>query len=412
MIIDPDRPRVRPVEAFPVQMDDGAKMVLRDPAGWSDRLLVVTGETLFVVSCLDGTQTLRDVQAACFRRFQEIVPIDLLVEVVGALDEALLLDSARFHAHREEIEAAFRTLDVRPASHAGNAYEADPDALRRSLDAFLDAGRTVELPPGRMVGLIAPHIDFDRGGAGYGAAYRALADRCRSDLFVVLGTAHASPAEPFTASLKAYDTPLGPVPADRGFLDALSSRLGERIFEDEIVHRSEHSIEFQALMLRHVFAGRKIRIVPILCSSFHDQVEEGRSPRSDPRVAEFLDALRDTLVEHEGAVLIAGVDLAHLGPRFGDDGPVMQPLADTCRARDGRLLDAAGSRDANGFFEAIVEEQDERRICGISAIYSFLETLPDGSAGTLLHYGQALDPERTTFVSFASMAFTTHSPTP
>src|SRR5262245_10592038 len=150
MIIDPERPRVRPVEALPVLMDGGQRMVLRDPAGWSDRLLIVSGETLFVVSCLDGTQTLRDVQAACFRRFQEIVPLDLLEGVVGALDEALFLDSAKFRAHRDEIESAFRSSDVRPASHAGAAYDTDPDALRRSLDAFLEAAGSIEIPAGRM----------------------------------------------------------------------------------------------------------------------------------------------------------------------------------------------------------------------------------------------------------------------
>src|SRR5574341_1514664 len=35
------------------------------------------------------------------------------------------------------------------------------------------------------------------------------------DLFVILGTCHAGMADPFAATLKPYDTPLGPAEVDR-----------------------------------------------------------------------------------------------------------------------------------------------------------------------------------------------------
>jgi len=402
------RPRVRQVEALPVVSEGRRCYALRDPALFSGDVLVVTPETLFVVFCLDGTRTPRDVQEACFRRFQEIVPLDQILHVVESLEKALLLDSEAFRARRAAVEKAFLSSDVRPATHAGTAYAKEPDALRSMLDDLLGgaAASTTSVPGGRLVGLIAPHIDLHRGGPGYGAAYRVLAARSRASTFVVLGTVHAAPPEPYTATRKAYDTPLGAVPADTAFIDALARRYGERLFTEESAHRGEHSIEFQAVLLRHLFGDTALRIVPILCSSFHEHVESGKEPREDDRVASFIDALGAVLAEFPDSCLIAGADLAHLGPRFGDEARVGKEIAYWCEVADRATLDRAGTADAGGFFGAIAIEKDRRRVCGISAIYTFLSVLPAGSAGTLLHYGQALDEEGTTFVSFASMAFT------
>jgi AmmeMemoRadiSam system protein B len=126
-----------------------------------------------------------------------------------------------------------------------------------------------------------------------------------------------------------------------------------------------------------------------------------------PRAGEFLEALRECLEERPDACIIAGADLAHLGPRFGDPHEVGTEVAAWCEERDRDTLESAASVDASGFFLKIADERDRRRICGLSAIYTLLETLPRGARGTLLHYGQALDEKRTNFVSFASMAFTT-----
>ncbi len=408
---EPERPKVRGVEAFPVVVEGQRLMAIRDPSGWSERVLMVSHETLFVISCLDGRRDLRDVQAACMRRFQELVPLDAIREVVRELDNALLLDSPRFAEHRAGIESEFIASDKRAPACAGSAYAGEAAALRSELDRMIrGADGLPEIPEGRLLGLIAPHIDLHRGGAGYGAAYRALAERGRPGLFVILGTAHASPDEPFIATRKAFDTPLGSVETDREFIDLLARRYGDRIFIDEVTHRREHSIEFQAVFLRHLFPEEPIRIVPILCSSFQVQLQTETPPREDRQIREFLEALRETLGEHPEACLVAGADLAHLGPRFGDPAPVGDELAAWCEQRDRESLETVVAGDSARFFRFIAGERDRRRICGTSAIYTLLETLPGATRGTLLHYGQALDEERTTFVSFASVAFTSSLP--
>jgi AmmeMemoRadiSam system protein B len=330
---------------------------------------------------------------------------------VDSLDAALLLDSAAFRRRREEIEKAFLASPVRPAAHVGGAYDRDPAALRDRLSRLLDeaAAGAPPLPEGPLAGLIAPHIDMHRGGAGYGAAYRAAAALSRAETFVVLGTVHAAPPEPYTATRKAYATPLGAVESDAAFLDRLEALYGARLFANEAAHRSEHSIEFQAVWIRFLAGERTVRIAPILCSSFHEAVAAGRDPSADARVADFAAALREVLAERPGAAVIAAADLAHLGPRFGDREPVGDRTASWCAARDRAILERAAAGDAAGFFAPIAEETDRRRICGVSAVWTLLEVLPPGARGTLLHYGQALDEERTTLVSFASVAFTSQS---
>src|SRR5438128_901787 len=52
------------------------------------------------------------------------------------------------------------------------------------------------------VGLVAPHIDFFRGGPHYAWAYGELAKHRPPDLIVALGVAHVSPRSPWVLTLK------------------------------------------------------------------------------------------------------------------------------------------------------------------------------------------------------------------
>ena len=43
-------------------------------------------------------------------------------------------------------------------------------------------------------------------------------------------------------------------------------------------------------------------------------------PGNDPRVASFVEAVRDVLAgEKRRTLIVAGVDFAHIGRKFGDD---------------------------------------------------------------------------------------------
>ena len=211
-------------------------------------------------------------------------------------------------------------------------------------------------------------------------------------------------ADPFAATLKAYETPLGPAAVDRDFVESLRRRYGHDLLASEGAHRVEHSIEFQAVMLRWALGdGRPFTVVPVLASFLHQAVWGGGEPEGDPRVPRFLDALAATIAASGRRVcLVGGVDLAHVGPRFGDAEPNTEAFLAEVEREDRAMLDAVVAGSASGFYESVARDGDARRICGLSPIYAFLRALP-GARGRLIRYSQWPDPAGA--VTFCAAAF-------
>jgi MEMO1 family protein len=403
-----DAPRLRPVEAFPVEHEGARFLALRDPAGYTASVVMLPMALLEIVSLFDGEHPVADIQAAIMRRHGQLVPRDRIVELAEALDKQGFLDSERFATLRADTDRAFLDAARRPASHAGGAYAADPDELRTAMDGFFappeGPGPIASAPDGgaRVRGLVVPHIDFHRGGPAYAWGYRDLGERGDADVFVVFGTCHAGMPDPFALTRKDYDTPFGPARVDQDFVDALVGRARQECFASEIAHRNEHSIEFQAVFLQYLYAGRRdITIVPVLASFVHEALARGRSPEDDPRVARFLDAVAETAAACRRSVcVIAGADLAHMGPRFGDPTPVSDEELAAIGREDRAMLEAVEAGDAAAFFGSAAADGDRRRICGLSPIYATLRTL-EGARGTVRRYGQWPDPSAV--VTFASV---------
>jgi AmmeMemoRadiSam system protein B len=407
----PTTPRLRAVEAFPATLEGREVVCLRDPSGLTEAVLTVPRPVVEILALLDGTRSVRDIQAELMRRHGELVPSGELQALVDALDRHLFLEGPRCEAERARLAEAFRQSPERPAVHAGQAYAGEPAALAEQLDGFFvhaeGPGAIGPARPPGLRGLVAPHIDFHRGGPAYAWAYRAAAEACDADCFVVFGTAHAGlDGHPFAATAKPYATPFGSLPVDTEVLDALRRRAPGDLFAAELAHRAEHSIEFQAVCLRYLAERtwrREVRVVPILASFVHECLARRRDPGSEPAVAAVLDALRDVMATvPRRYCLVAGADLAHVGPRFGDPEPVSRARLARVEVEDRALLSRVTAVDPAGFFGAVVADGDSRRTCGLSPIYAVLATLP-GGRGRLLRYGQWPDPQGT--VTFASVAF-------
>ncbi|HET8533380.1 MAG TPA: AmmeMemoRadiSam system protein B [Methylomirabilota bacterium] len=404
-------PRLRAVEAFPVEHEGQRCIALRDPAGFTDQIAVLPGPLLDLVSLFDGEHPIEVIREVVRRRHGEAPSVEQITALVERLDDAGFLESDRFEERRRATEDAFRRSPVRAAAHAGGAYAGEADELRAQIAGFFahadGPGSRAAAPaprPGSLSALIAPHIDFHRGGPTYAWAYQEVLERSDADLFVILGTCHAGMADPFAVTLKPYDTPLGPVAADRDFYDALSRRAGQDLLASEPAHRAEHSIEFQAVMLQSLVGGRRpFTILPVLASYLHEAVWAGTEPEGDRRVPRFLDALRETIAASTRRVcLVAGVDLAHVGPRFGDPDQNTEGSLATVERADRAMLESVVAGDARGFFDQVAADRDARRICGLSPIYSLLRLLPEGP-GRLLQYRQWPDPEGA--VTFCAVGF-------
>jgi len=407
-VTEPDAPRLRAVEAFPTVVDGREVICLRDPSGLTEAVLTMPRPVVAVLALLDGTRTVADVQADLMRRHGQLVAREQLQAIVDTLERHLFLEGGRLEAERARVAEAFRASRVRPAAHAGKAYAGEAAALASELDGFFvhpeGPGPRGSRRAPTLRGLIAPHIDFHRGGPAYAWAYKAVAEASDADCFIVFGTAHAGlDGQPFAATAKAYDTPLGPVAVDEEVLTALVRRAPGDLFAAEPAHRAEHSIELQAVCLRYLAREREIRIVPLLASFVHECLARGREPAAEPSVASVLDAVRETMATvPRRYCLVAGADLAHVGPRFGDAEPVSRTRLARIEAEDRALLSLVESVDPGGFVTSVAVDGDSRRICGLSPIYAVLATLPAGR-GRLLRYGQWPDPQGT--VTFASVAF-------
>jgi AmmeMemoRadiSam system protein B len=412
-----DRPRLRPIEVFPIQQEGKTLVCLRDPQNFAQSV-VVSPVTYFILSHFDGHHSLIDIQASYSQRFRQLLLSEDLKRIVGFLDEHYYLQNERFLDRQGKVVQNFRRLPTRPPAHAGSVYREEPAELVAQLDGYFqppggpgEPNQNHDDPTPRAV--VAPHIDFHRGGPAYAWAYKTLIECPGADLYVLLGTSHCGGESPFTATLKDFVTPLGTVETDKKFVQELQKNYSGDLFAEEHLHRTEHSLEFQVVFLNYVAHRRSeqlggaspFKIVPILVSSFHRMVQSQTPPEKDPRTGEFLSVLR-TLVEKESrrVCFVAGVDLAHVGAQFGDHEPLTPDFLKWVEEEDRGLIARLAAVDAEGFFHEIAKDQDRRRICGFSPLYSLIHLL-DGNRGRCLKYSQAFTPETGSAVTFTSMVF-------
>jgi AmmeMemoRadiSam system protein B len=406
-----ESPRLRQVEAFPAKVEDRDVICLRDPSGLTEAVLTVPRALAPILALFDGLRSLIDVQREIMRECGELVLRSQLESMVEVLDQHLFLEGPRVEAERARQRAAFLAAPTRPAFLAGRSYEAAPGPLAATLATYFERpGAPGPIGPPRdvvMRGLVAPHIDFTRGGTGYAWAYRTLAESRDADCFILLGTSHQGlDGHHFAATRKAFETPFGALEVDHEVLDAIVRRSPEDLFAAELAHRGEHSIEFQAVWLeylRHRTGGEARRIVPLLTSFVHECLARGESPAGRPDVSAVLDAAVDAMAAiPRRYCIVAGADLAHVGPRFGDAWRAGRTQLARVLSEDRALLAPAAAGDAEGFFQEALRQRDRNRICGLSPIYALLRLLP-GAKGRVLHYEQWPDPDGA--VTFASVAF-------
>jgi len=401
-----DYPKLRAVEAQPTQEN---MICLRDPQGFSDKLLLIPPALFYVVSMFDGRHSVPDIQAAYTSRFGELLLSEKVREIIDQLDDALFLDSERFQQARLKAVEDFRAAELREATHAGLSYETKPAELEQQLEGLFAAADGPGLPDtahpsGRLRALIAPHIDLRRGGRCFAASYAELARGSRARSFVVLGIAHVPTKHPFVLTAKDFQTPFGRVTTDRAFLEELSSHCRTDFFEDEFCHRSEHSIEFQVLFLQYLYRNdENLSIVPILCA-LPPEMYLGAAISEHSEVEEFVEALRKTLEKADSEVCcIAAVDLSHIGQRFGQNITLSPLLLKEVEREDRAMIDRILQLDEEAFFRGIQQEQDRRNVCGVPAIYTLLRAV-QAEEGRLLRYEQAVDQASQSVVSFMAGA--------
>lgn len=400
---------VRPdVEVQPITHEGESLFLIQDPEGLAPNPIGVAPGGLAVAGLFDGKRTAQDISDALFAETGQRLPLEVIAGLASELEKSGFLETPAVAQARRKLLRDFEESKTRKPLHL-SGYPAGGLELSAFMGKFFTAPKGPGAPaPGKPAGpgprgLVAPHIDLLRGGPSYAWAYSELARTPPPDAIVALGVAHASPDSPWTFTRKEYETPYGAMKVDEGLYKELASSLWYEPAQDEWAHRREHSLEFQALWLRYIWKDACPPWVPILCSTF-ERWSPDRPPSSVPTVENALKKMREVVGKHKRVLILAGVDLAHVGPHFGDDLTPGPELAERVEKEDRSSLAPALSGDADAMYASVVKDGHWRKWCGLSALYTSLRLMGEGEDGRLLSYGHASDP-RGGLVSFASAVY-------
>lgn len=394
-------PALRGVEVRPFRRADGETyFALMDPFEIAPEPIAVSAAGYFVLAHLDGEHTCDEICAVFRAQTGTDLPVAEVRKLVDVLEQGLYLSGPRVAA---ALQARREAYLAQPTRDSRGRYPSAA-ALRKAIRAMLDGCPVPALDPIR--GLIAPHLDYPRGGPCYAEAYAALARQKPADRYVVLGTNHRGRSTAVVATRKDFQTPLGTVPTDRTFIDALELQLGVSICEAEDDHATEHSVELQVNILQTIHADAAFELVPVLCPDVCGRSGTAPASGEGPDVDEFAEALRTCVAESPGrTVLIAGADLSHVGQAFGDADPTTAEFLDAVGAFDRDVLSMLERRDDSGFLSAIRAKQNETRVCSAGCLYALVRALP-GRPFRLLRYHQAVDLPGETHVTCAAAVIT------
>ncbi len=232
---------------------------------------------------------------------------------------------------------------IKEPNVAGGFYSADPKELSDSID-YLEAS-TGPVPADRKILIaIAPHAGYPYSGPVAAFTYKAIAQNHYKTI-VVIGPSHFSPFEGISVWPKGgFKTPLGIVPVDEGFAQALLKENPKFQFLPQVFER-EHSIEVELPFLQKTFTS--LHIVPILMGD------------PDPQVCKDLAVALDKLIGNRDDVLVlVSSDMSHYY------------TYDVANQMDARTLETIKAIDPKSFFEGNISRNME--MCGFVPVTTAL----------------------------------------
>jgi len=399
-------PKLREIRTQPMAQRGQEGVVLTDPLGVSPKNLFVPSSIALLLTLMDGTRDVGTLRAGFELRTGRTVSNATVEQILSHLDEALFLENDQFFEAYQNALDSYRTSPTRHPILAGSCYPDDPATLRSFMQEHLDQAScdSLEEPEG-VVGLISPHIDYQRGAHVYAQVWsKAKTALEKAELIIILGTDHNDSKGMITLTRQNYETPLGVVPTANDIVQEIADELGDDAFAFELNHRCEHSVEAALIWLQYLLGDKTCPIVPILCGSFQIFIENGESPLKARQIASTINVLKK-VCQRQRTIVIAAADLAHMGLIFGDS----MPLDIVGRARmaknDEELIQILCRGAADDFYSIIQKEKDRRHVCGVPPIYIGLSSMAS-TQGTPAGYAQCpASPDRTSLVSICGVLY-------
>jgi AmmeMemoRadiSam system protein B len=372
---------------------DGKPFVaLRDPAMLVGQTLVVAAQILPALQHFRGERSIAEIAE------QLHGDVEQFIELAKRLDEAGLLWGPTFEALEAQLKERIQAERAFPAA-ASQSMGDSSDACREAIDGYFEQTEAPDLPTA-AVGIVAPHLDYQRGWPNYAAAYYGFKERDTPDRVVVLGTNHLGIGDGVVLSEYGFDSPMGRCPVDTAAVGKLLDRLGEPLITDQLDHVAEHSIELQLPWLQYFF-GNVPLVAALIPDPFVPMIED-----DDRRVAvaQFVGVMREVLTEIGGTTLfVASSDLSHVGLQFGEPRPVDDQRRIDVERHDRDMLANFLANDADTFMSGFAWNKNPTRWCSIGSMTAILQ-LAQPKAVELIDYRQACDDRGYGLVSSAAIA--------
>jgi MEMO1 family protein len=378
-------------------------LIIRDPYHYTDATLIVPPPLVQALECFDGQQSTLDLRSELVRITGEIQVGELEKHLFDSLNDAGFLENERYRELKEKREKDFAHEETREAIFAGSAYPNDPQALSDVLTRRVGRSEGAS----QTIAVAAPHASPDGGWDTYRAAYQALPPREQAEdkTFVVIGTSHYGAPDRFGLTRKQFLTPFGTAQTDTGLVNELEAAAPDAVRLEDYCHAVEHSIEFQIVFLQHLY-GPSVRVLPILCGPFAKSIYNGGLPEANDAVARFFNALGNLGARESHRLFwILGVDMAHIGQRYGDSLRATANLGEmlAIEQRDRQRIARINEGDVSGYWSLVQDGHDDLKWCGASPIYTFMKAMP-GLQSKLLDYHQwQIDPA--SVVTFGALRF-------
>lgn len=363
-----ERPKLRKVDRIAHEREGQSLLVLRDPLGVAEPF-AIDAEFTRVLDAMDGTKTIRQIRHSLLLAGTLDLPEEDLAGFVEALREGGWLDDDAFAMKWQELHREFLEAPTRAARYADVLYPAEPEALRAQLDAAIDPNRQRWSTSAPILGLAVPHGPMELVGDVLNDTLEGLPPPESLELVVVLGTDHGPGLTPYVATPKRFATPLGDVEVDQRTFAALQRRVSW-VVREEIRHRDAHSIEWAAILLRHLYGDRCPPILPILCG------QTVLSSKDDGRAEAFC-ALVEGLCEDRSVLYWGSAELSHAGVAYGRP-PADETAVAGVRARDEACLQLLEQGHADRLAASCREAHPQGRPSGGPVLTSLCRLLPAG----------------------------------
>lgn len=392
-------PALRADIQLSVHTEDGEQfLVLSDPFGIADGPIMVHADMLDLLQACDGETTYSNLALASSVEADgaAIMRVRAFVQQLSTLG---YLEGEGFEARQTAIEAEWNARSERPPACAGTSYPADAGEAGEFFSTVLGLPSGFNhsesaSPTGFPRAVLVPHIDYRVAPHVYAPGLLPLRHH-PAELVIAIGTSHYWSDDAFILTEKDYQTPFGTVQTDRVMVSLLRQTLPS-VAATDVAHRPEHALELHLVALKHLWAGKSFRVVPILVT---------------PAACESPDILDQAVEALRSAVAASGTqavwcisgDLAHVGRKFGDAEPAAD-MIDRVKVADAALLDHLEHADPHAYDRELSANNHAFRVCGYAPTMVALHALTP-TKGLVTAYDVWHEYETSSAVSFASVVF-------